>query len=58
MAGPDVAVGYLGRPGASERTFCARLRGSADDYLRTGRSGLVRDGRLRLAESRNVVLAR
>jgi len=53
-----VAVGYLGRPGASERTFCARLRGSADDYLRTGRSGLVRDGRLRLAESRNVVLAR
>ena len=58
VAGPSVAVGYLGRPGASERTFCARLRGSTDNYLRTGHSGFVRDGGLHLAEPRNVLLTR
>ncbi|MFL6122513.1 AMP-binding protein [Actinophytocola sp.] len=58
VAGPSVAVGYLGRPGASERTFCARLRGSTDNYLRTGRFGFVRDGGLHLAEPRNVLLTR
>jgi acyl-CoA synthetase (AMP-forming)/AMP-acid ligase II len=58
VAGPSVAVGYLGRPGASERTFCARLRGSTDNYLRTGHFGFVRDGGLHLAEPRNVLLTR
>jgi acyl-CoA synthetase (AMP-forming)/AMP-acid ligase II len=58
VAGPNVAVGYLGRPGASERTFCARLRGSTDNYLRTGQSGFLRDGRLHLTEPQNVLLTR
>jgi acyl-CoA synthetase (AMP-forming)/AMP-acid ligase II len=58
VAGPNVAVGYLGRPGASERTFCARLRGSTDNYLRTGQSGFLRGGRLHLAEPQNVLLTR
>jgi acyl-CoA synthetase (AMP-forming)/AMP-acid ligase II len=46
VSGPNVAVGYLGRPEASERTFCARLRGSTDNYLRTGDLGFVHDGGL------------
>ncbi len=58
VAGPNVAVGYLGRPGASERTFCARLRGSTDNYLRTGQFGFLRDGALHLAEPQNVLLTR
>lgn len=58
VAGPNVAVGYLGRPGASERTFCARLRGSTDNYLRTGQFGFLRDGALYLAEPQNVLLTR
>lgn len=58
VAGPNVAVGYLGRPGASERTFCARLRGSTDNYLRTGQFGFLRDGALHLAEPANVLLTR
>lgn len=58
VAGPNVAVGYLGRPGASERTFCARLRGSTDNYLRTGRFGVFRHGALYLAEPQNVLLTR
>jgi acyl-CoA synthetase (AMP-forming)/AMP-acid ligase II len=58
VAGPNVAVGYLGRPGASERTFCARLRGSTDDYLRTGQSGFLHGGGLRLIEPQNVLLTR
>jgi len=58
VAGPNVAVGYLGRPGASERTFCARLRGSTDNYLRTGRFGFLHGGGLHLAEPQNVLLTR
>lgn len=46
VSGPTVAVGYLGRPQDSERTFCARLRGSTDNYLRTGDLGFVHDGGL------------
>jgi len=46
VSGPNVAVGYLGRPEESERTFCARLRGSTDNYLRTGDLGFVHDGGL------------
>lgn len=58
VAGPNVAVGYLGRPDASEETFCARLRGSADNYLRTGRFGFVRDGGLHLTEPQGALLTR
>ena len=58
VAGPNVAVGYLGRPEASEETFCARLRGSSDNYLRTGHFGFVRDGGLHLIEPQNVLLTR
>jgi acyl-CoA synthetase (AMP-forming)/AMP-acid ligase II len=58
VAGPNVAVGYLGRPGASEQTFCARLRGSTDNYLRTGQFGFLRDGALHLSEPQNVLLTR
>lgn len=58
VAGPNVAVGYLGRPQESERTFCARLRGSTDNFLRTGQFGFLRDGALHLAEPQNVLLTR
>lgn len=58
VAGPNVAVGYLGRPGASEWTFCARLRGSTGDYLRTGQFGFLHGGGLHLAEPQNVLLTR
>ncbi|TDV40762.1 AMP-binding protein [Actinophytocola oryzae] len=58
VAGPNVAVGYLGRPGESERTFCARLHGSTDNYLRTGQYGILRDGALCLTEPQNVLLTR
>ena len=50
VSGPNVAVGYLGRPAASERTFCARLRGSTELYLRTGALGFVHNGGLHLTE--------
>lgn len=58
VAGPNVAVGYLGRPESSEETFCARLRGSADNYLRTGQYGFVREGGLHLTEPQGVLLTR
>ncbi|MGH3759115.1 AMP-binding protein [Actinophytocola sp.] len=51
VAGPNVAAGYLGRPGASERTFCARLRGSTDNFLRTGDVGFVHDGGLHVTDA-------
>lgn len=46
VSGPAVAVGYLGRPVDSEHTFCARLRGSRDNFLRTGDLGFVHRGGL------------
>lgn len=58
VSGPNVAVGYLGRPEASERTFCARLRGSTENYLRTGVLGVYHRGGLHLAERQDVLLAR
>jgi acyl-CoA synthetase (AMP-forming)/AMP-acid ligase II len=58
VAGPNVAFGYLGRPAASEQTFCARLRGSTDNYLRTGRFGFLRDGALHLTEPQDVLVTR
>lgn len=58
VSGPNVAVGYLGRPEASERTFCARLRGSTENYLRTGELGFRHAGGLHLAERQDVLLAR
>jgi len=56
VSGPNVAVGYLGRPDESERTFCARLRGSTENYLRTGELGFVHNGGLHLAQRREVLL--
>jgi acyl-CoA synthetase (AMP-forming)/AMP-acid ligase II len=50
VSGPNVAVGYLGRPDASERTFCARLRGSTDIFLRTGDVGFVHGGGLHVTD--------
>jgi acyl-CoA synthetase (AMP-forming)/AMP-acid ligase II len=50
VSGPNVTVGYLGRPDVSERTFCARLRGSADNFLRTGDVGFVYDGGLHVTD--------
>jgi acyl-CoA synthetase (AMP-forming)/AMP-acid ligase II len=50
VSGPNVAVGYLGRPDVSERTFCARLRGSTDNFLRTGDVGFVHDGGLHVTD--------
>ena len=50
IAGPNVAAGYLGRPMTSEQTFCARLRGSTENYLRTGRLGFLHNGGLHLAD--------
>lgn len=58
VSGPHVAVGYLGRPEASERTFCARLRGSTENYLRTGVLGVYHRDGLHLAERQDVLLAR
>lgn len=54
VSGPNVAVGYLGRPDASERRFCARLHGSTDNFLRTGDVGFVHDGGLHVADSLEV----
>jgi acyl-CoA synthetase (AMP-forming)/AMP-acid ligase II len=50
VAGPNVAAGYLGRPMTSEQTFCARLRGSTENYLRTGQLGFLHNGGLHLAD--------
>jgi acyl-CoA synthetase (AMP-forming)/AMP-acid ligase II len=50
VSGPNVTVGYLGRPDVSERTFCARLRGSTDNFLRTGDVGFVYDGGLHVTD--------
>ncbi|HEX2130746.1 MAG TPA: AMP-binding protein [Actinophytocola sp.] len=50
VSGPTVAVGYLGKPEASERTFCARLHGSTDNYLRTGDLGFLHDGGLHVTD--------
>ncbi|MPZ81995.1 MAG: AMP-binding protein [Actinophytocola sp.] len=50
VSGPNVAVGYLGRPDVSERTFCARLRGSTDNFLRTGDLGFLHDGGLHVTD--------
>lgn len=50
VSGPNVAVGYLGRPDVSERTFCARLRGGTDNFLRTGDLGFLHDGGLHVAD--------
>lgn len=54
VSGPNVAVGYLGRPEVSERRFCARLRGSTDNFLRTGDVGFVHHGGLHVADSLEV----
>ncbi|MFI7675242.1 AMP-binding protein [Actinophytocola sp. NPDC049390] len=58
VAGPNVAVGYLGRPATSEQTFCARLRGSTQNYLRTGELGFLHNGGLHLVEPRPVLVTR
>jgi acyl-CoA synthetase (AMP-forming)/AMP-acid ligase II len=57
VSGPNVAVGYLGRPAASERTFCARLRGSTENYLRTNDFGFIHRGGLHITEPRGALLA-
>lgn len=57
VSGPNVAVGYLGRPVASERTFCARLRGSTENYLRTNEFGFIHRGGLHITELRGALLA-
>jgi acyl-CoA synthetase (AMP-forming)/AMP-acid ligase II len=49
VSGPNVAVGYLGRPETSEHTFCARLHGSTDNFLRTGDLGFLHRGGLHVA---------
>ncbi|MEV5379590.1 aminotransferase class I/II-fold pyridoxal phosphate-dependent enzyme [Streptomyces nondiastaticus] len=47
VAGPNVAGGYWGRPGASAEVFGARIAGEdATPYLRTGDLGFLRDGQL------------
>jgi len=58
VAGPNVAAGYLGRPMTSEQTFCARLRGSTENYLRTGELGFLHNGGLHLAESQPALVTR
>jgi acyl-CoA synthetase (AMP-forming)/AMP-acid ligase II len=58
VAGPNVAAGYLGRPMTSEQTFCARLRGSTENYLRTGELGFLHNGGLHLAETQPVLVTR
>lgn len=57
VSGPNVAVGYLGRPAASEHTFCARLRGSSENYLRTNDFGFIHRGGLHVTEPRGALLA-
>ncbi|MEU7839043.1 MULTISPECIES: fatty acyl-AMP ligase [unclassified Nonomuraea] len=44
VSGPCVAAGYLGRPGLSEETFRARVRG--EPHLRTGDLGFLHEGEL------------
>jgi hypothetical protein len=42
----------------SEQTFCARLRGSTENYLRTGELGFLHNGGLHLAETQPVLVTR
>ncbi len=58
VAGPNVAAGYVGLPMTSEQTFCARLRGSTENYLRTGELGFLHDGGLYLAGAAAVPVTR
>jgi acyl-CoA synthetase (AMP-forming)/AMP-acid ligase II len=58
VAGPNVAAGYLGRPMTSEQTFCARLRGSTENYLRTGELGFLHNGGLHLADTQPALVTR
>jgi acyl-CoA synthetase (AMP-forming)/AMP-acid ligase II len=49
VSGPCAALGYLGRPAETERTFQARISGEeelGERYLRTGDLGFLRDGQL------------
>lgn len=51
ISGPCVADGYLGKPGLSEETFRARIKGGSalaaeETYLRTGDLGFVHHGEL------------
>jgi acyl-CoA synthetase (AMP-forming)/AMP-acid ligase II len=50
VAGPNVVVAYLGRPDVSEHTFCARLRGSAENFPAHRDVGFVHDGGLHVAD--------
>ncbi len=49
VRGPSVALGYWGRPEATEATFRAELPGAGGPFLRTGDLGFVRDGELFVA---------
>lgn len=44
--GPNVAMGYFGRPEPTAETFAARLPGRDRTYLRTGDLGFLLDGEL------------
>jgi acyl-CoA synthetase (AMP-forming)/AMP-acid ligase II len=46
IAGPNVALGYWGRPEKTEETFRAVLAGGDGPFLRTGDLGFMRDGEL------------
>ena len=46
MRGPSVAVGYLGRPEATESAFRPCLAAGEKSYLRTGDLGFLREGQL------------
>jgi acyl-CoA synthetase (AMP-forming)/AMP-acid ligase II len=47
VSGPGVAQGYWNKPDETEKTFGARLKGTAEGpFLRTGDLGFLRDGEL------------
>jgi acyl-CoA synthetase (AMP-forming)/AMP-acid ligase II len=46
IAGPNVALGYWGRPEKTEETFRAALASGEGSFLRTGDLGFMRDGEL------------
>ena len=46
ISGPNVAMGYWGKPNETQETFGASLSGRPEAYLRTGDLGFLRDGEL------------
>lgn len=56
VSGPSVAGGYWNRPGSTDATFGATVRGSDRRYLRTGDLGVMHGGQLHIVGRRKDVI--